>query len=75
MADAATTRSRTPRTPRATCRGTEWTHPYTREQAAFPAPWLREHKFWPPSAASTTPTATATSICTCPPMESYSLAG
>ena len=25
----------------------EWTHPYSREQAAFPAPWLREHKFWP----------------------------
>jgi glycine dehydrogenase len=25
----------------------EWTHPYTREQAAYPAPWLRTHKFWP----------------------------
>jgi glycine dehydrogenase len=25
----------------------EWTHPYTREQAAYPAPWLRDHKFWP----------------------------
>ncbi|WP_131989574.1 aminomethyl-transferring glycine dehydrogenase [Chthoniobacter flavus] len=25
----------------------EWAHPYTREQAAYPAPWLREHKFWP----------------------------
>ena len=25
----------------------DWTHPYTREQAAYPAPWLREHKFWP----------------------------
>ena len=25
----------------------EWTHPYTREQAAFPAPWVRAHKFWP----------------------------
>jgi glycine dehydrogenase len=24
-----------------------WTHPYTREQAAYPAPWLSEHKFWP----------------------------
>jgi glycine dehydrogenase len=24
-----------------------WTHPYSREQAAYPAPWLREHKFWP----------------------------
>ncbi len=25
----------------------KWTHPYPREQAAYPAPWLREHKFWP----------------------------
>ena len=25
----------------------EWTHPYSREQAVFPAPWTREHKFWP----------------------------
>ncbi len=24
-----------------------WSHPYSREQAAFPAPWTREHKFWP----------------------------
>jgi regulator of sigma E protease len=26
---------------------TEWTRPYSREEAAYPAPWLREHKFWP----------------------------
>ena len=25
----------------------EWTHPYPREQAAYPLPYLREHKFWP----------------------------
>jgi len=24
-----------------------WDRPYAREQAAFPAPWTREHKFWP----------------------------
>ncbi|MCI59266.1 glycine dehydrogenase (decarboxylating) mitochondrial-like, partial [Trifolium medium] len=24
-----------------------WTKPYTREYAAFPAPWLRGAKFWP----------------------------
>jgi glycine dehydrogenase len=24
-----------------------WDRPYSREQAAFPAPWTREHKFWP----------------------------
>ena len=25
----------------------EWRHPYSREEAAFPLPWLRERKFWP----------------------------
>jgi glycine dehydrogenase len=25
----------------------EWNRPYSREQAAYPAPWLKEHKFWP----------------------------
>jgi glycine dehydrogenase len=27
--------------------GDAWTHPYSRETAAYPAPWLRERKFWP----------------------------
>ncbi|POQ98328.1 glycine dehydrogenase (aminomethyl-transferring) [Alkalispirochaeta sphaeroplastigenens] len=25
-----------------------WERPYTREEAVYPAPWCREHKFWPP---------------------------
>jgi glycine dehydrogenase len=25
----------------------EWTHAYSRERAAYPAAWTREHKFWP----------------------------
>ena len=24
-----------------------WSHPYTREQAAYPAPFVRANKFWP----------------------------
>ncbi|MEI8192210.1 MAG: aminotransferase class V-fold PLP-dependent enzyme, partial [candidate division NC10 bacterium] len=28
----------------------EWKHPYSRSAAAYPAPWLKEHKFWPPVA-------------------------
>lgn len=28
----------------------EWTHPYTRAEAAYPVPGLRIHKFWPYSA-------------------------
>ena len=37
-----------------------WNRPYSREQAAFPVPGLRDYKFWPPSAAWTTSMATAT---------------
>ncbi|MCL2778069.1 MAG: aminomethyl-transferring glycine dehydrogenase [Polyangiaceae bacterium] len=29
------------------CVTSEWTHPYSREVAAFPAPWTRTRKFWP----------------------------
>ncbi len=28
----------------------EWTHPYARQVAAYPAPWTRRHKYWPPVA-------------------------
>ncbi|MDR0996467.1 MAG: aminomethyl-transferring glycine dehydrogenase [Zoogloeaceae bacterium] len=27
--------------------GATWQHPYSREQAAFPLPWIAENKFWP----------------------------
>jgi glycine dehydrogenase len=35
-----------PHTARAVAAGL-WNHPYSREEAAYPAPWLRRHKFWP----------------------------
>jgi glycine dehydrogenase len=48
-----------------------WTHPYSREQAAFPAPWVREHKFWPPVARIDNAYGDRHLVCTCPPMEGY----
>ncbi len=45
-----------------------WSHPYTREQAAFPAPWLRGHKFWPPVGRIDNPYGDRNLVCTCPPM-------
>ncbi|NLA16298.1 MAG: aminomethyl-transferring glycine dehydrogenase [Bacteroidales bacterium] len=27
--------------------GNEWTHPYSREKAVYPLPWIAQHKFWP----------------------------
>jgi len=50
---------------------TDWTHPYSREQAAFPAPWTRDAKFWPSVARIDDAYGDRHLICTCPPMESY----
>jgi glycine dehydrogenase len=52
----------------------EWTRPYPREQAAFPAPWLREHKFWPAVGRIDNAFGDRHLICTCPPIESYEAA-
>ena len=52
--------------------GTEWERPYTREQAAFPAPWLRVHKYWPPVARVDNAYGDRNLICSCPPLEAYS---
>jgi glycine dehydrogenase len=49
----------------------EWPHPYPREQAAFPAPWLRDHKFWPTVSRIDSAYGDRHLICACPPMESY----
>ncbi|MEX0828890.1 MAG: aminomethyl-transferring glycine dehydrogenase [Nitrospirales bacterium] len=50
----------------------EWPHPYSREQAAFPAPWLRDHKFWPAVSRIDSVYGDRNFVCTCPPLESYS---
>lgn len=50
---------------------TEWTHPYTREAAAFPKPWVREHKFWPSVARINEVHGDRNLVCACPPIEAY----
>jgi len=52
--------------------GVEWNHPYTREQAAFPAPWLRIHKYWPPVARVDNAYGDRNLVCACPPVDAYS---
>ncbi|CAN5696138.1 hypothetical protein BH11MYX3_BH11MYX3_23490 [soil metagenome] len=52
--------------------GTEWNHPYPREQAAFPAPWLRAHKYWPPVARFDNAYGDRNLVCACPPIDAYS---
>ncbi|MEO1085697.1 MAG: glycine dehydrogenase (aminomethyl-transferring), partial [Acidobacteriota bacterium] len=49
----------------------EWSHPYSREQAAFPLPWVHEHKFWPSVARIDNAWGDRHLICTCPPLEDY----
>jgi glycine dehydrogenase len=48
-----------------------WDRPYTREQAAFPAPWTREHKFWPSVARIDNVYGDRNLVCTCPPVEDF----
>ncbi len=47
----------------------EWGRAYTREQAAYPAPWLREHKFWPAVARIDNVYGDRNLFCTCPPLQ------
>ncbi|MEM1177637.1 MAG: aminomethyl-transferring glycine dehydrogenase [Acidobacteriota bacterium] len=49
----------------------EWDRPYSREQAAFPLPWVFEHKFWPTVARIDNAWGDRHLICTCPPLEDY----
>jgi glycine dehydrogenase len=51
---------------------TEWNHPYSREQAVFPAHWTREHKFWPSVGRIDNAYGDRNLVCACLPMESYS---
>ncbi|AFG36584.1 aminomethyl-transferring glycine dehydrogenase [Spirochaeta africana] len=44
----------------------DWPHPYSREQAAFPLDWVREHKFWPAVARVDNVFGDRHPVCACP---------
>ena len=48
-----------------------WDHPYTREDAVFPAPWLREYKYWPTVGRIENAIGDRNLICTCPDISDY----
>ncbi|MFB2771293.1 aminomethyl-transferring glycine dehydrogenase [Pelatocladus sp. BLCC-F211] len=50
----------------------EWNHPYSREQAAYPAPWTREHKFWPAVGRIDAAFGDRNFVCSCLPIDAYS---
>jgi glycine dehydrogenase len=49
----------------------EWKHPYSREQAAFPASWTRDYKFWPSVARIDNVYGDRNLFCSCPPIEEF----
>jgi glycine dehydrogenase len=48
-----------------------WDRPYSRQTAAFPAPWLRAHKFWPAVARIDNVYGDRNLQCSCPPVEAF----
>ncbi len=49
----------------------KWDRPYSRERAAFPAPWTLEHKFWPAVARIDNVYGDRNLFCSCPPVEAF----
>ena len=54
--------------------GTEWTHAYSREQAAYPLPFVRAAKYWPPVKRVDNAYGDRNLVCTCAPIEAYAKA-
>ncbi|MFC7541733.1 glycine dehydrogenase (aminomethyl-transferring) [Siccirubricoccus deserti] len=53
---------------------TEWRHPYSREEAAFPLRFVRAHKYWPPVKRVDNVHGDRNLVCTCAPLEEYAQA-
>jgi glycine dehydrogenase len=50
----------------------EWTRPYSRQQAAYPLPFVREAKFWPAVSRVDNAYGDRNLVCSCLPIEAYS---
>lgn len=48
-----------------------WDHPYSREKAAFPLPWVRDNKFFPSVSRIDDAYGDRNLVCTCVPIEAY----
>ncbi len=47
----------------------DWSHPYSRDEAAYPAAWVREQKFWPPVGRIDNVWGDRNLFCLCPPVD------
>ncbi|HVB39078.1 MAG TPA: hypothetical protein VND92_11090, partial [Vicinamibacterales bacterium] len=48
-----------------------WPHPYSRERAAYPLPFVRAAKFWPSVGRIDNPYGDRNLVCSCPDIEAY----
>ncbi len=48
-----------------------WDRPYSREKAAYPAPWTREAKFWPAVSRINNAYGDRNLVCSCAPLSNY----
>jgi glycine dehydrogenase len=53
---------------------TEWAHPYSRQEAAYPLPFVAAHKYWPPVKRVDNVYGDRNLVCTCAPLEEYAQA-
>jgi len=49
----------------------EWAHPYTRTEAAYPLPSVREGKYWSPVRRIDQAYGDRNLVCACPPIEAF----
>ncbi|GII97412.1 aminomethyl-transferring glycine dehydrogenase [Sinosporangium siamense] len=49
----------------------DWSHPYTRAEAAYPVPSLRDGKYWPPVRRIDGAYGDRNLVCSCPPLTDY----
>ena len=49
----------------------DWSHPYSREQAAYPAPWTKKHKFWTSVGRINNAYGDRNLVCSCAGMDAY----
>lgn len=50
---------------------TKWDRPYSREEAAYPLPWVQERKFWPAVGRVNNVHGDRNLVCSCAPLEDY----
>lgn len=54
-----------------TLMSSDWNQPYSREDAAYPLPWVRRNKYWPTVGRVDNAFGDRNIVCSCPPLEDY----